>query len=180
LAHRIEVFQAEADRIDLAVAVGALRFLLVQVEPFARGEQLGAEAREFRDIGRGRRRRLVEELAQHPRPTLHRIGVLAVAAHRHDGRHAEQAPAWGVGGQRHFAKHVTRDPSNPVVLGQQRIDHHVICAEQCAQAAVVPQQGSEGLVDFLPRGRFYGVVELRIQLPVKLKQIEPFEGEPLT
>ena len=40
----IEVFESEADRIDSAVALGALRLFLVQPQPLAGGQRLGFEA----------------------------------------------------------------------------------------------------------------------------------------
>ena len=100
LADGVEILQAEADGVDLAMAARALRILLMRLHPLAGGEHLAREAGERRDIRRRGRRRIVEELAQDPRAAFDRAGVLAVAAHEMNGRHPQQSAARRVLGQR--------------------------------------------------------------------------------
>src|SRR5258707_355993 len=70
LAGGIEVFQAEADGIDLAVAARALRLLLVGEHALAHVEQLAVETRELWHVRRRGRGRVVQQLAQDPRAAL--------------------------------------------------------------------------------------------------------------
>ena len=90
----IEVFEAEADGVDLAVALQALRLLLVRNEAVMWADGLGGETVELRHIGRCGRWRIVQQLAQHPGTALDGAGAFAIAAHGEDGGHAEQSTAW--------------------------------------------------------------------------------------
>jgi hypothetical protein len=90
----VEVFEAEADEVDLAMSLQALRLFLMGEEALAGVEQLVFESRDLRHIRRCGRWWVVEEFAQDPGPALDGAGALAVAAHGEDGGHAEQAAAW--------------------------------------------------------------------------------------
>ena len=67
LSGSIEVFQSETDRVDLAVAIGALSFFHMGGEAFAGGEDLVVETRDLRDVRRRGRRRIVQQMAKHQR-----------------------------------------------------------------------------------------------------------------
>ena len=145
----------------------------------AHGEQFAVEARELRDVRRRGRRRVVEQLAQHPRAALDGAGVLAVAAHREDGRHAEQSAARRTGGQRDFAELVAAHAVEAVVVGEQAVDDDEVGLEQAAQAEVLAQQAGEGLIHLLARGGLGAVVEGAVEPEIELEKIEPVHAEPL-
>ena len=63
-ARSVEILQAEADGVDLAVAAGALRFFLMGGKAFADGEGFVGQAGELRDIRRRGWRGIVQEMAQ--------------------------------------------------------------------------------------------------------------------
>ena len=55
----------------------------------------------------------------------------------------------------------------------------MVRAEQLPEAAVVPQQGAEGLVNFLPRGPLHRVVEPRVEGLAELEEIQAVQRQPL-
>jgi len=59
LSGGVEVFQAEADRVDFAMAACALGFFLVCQESLACGEDLAFQPRDLWDVGRRWRRGIV-------------------------------------------------------------------------------------------------------------------------
>ena len=89
LSGGVEVLQSETDRIDLAVATGALGFFLVGEQSFPRGEHLVIQPGDLRDVRRCWWWWIVEEMTQHPCPAFDGAAYDAVAAHRVDGGHTE-------------------------------------------------------------------------------------------
>jgi len=74
------VFQTETDRIDLAVAAGALSFFLVCQESLACGEYLTFQTRNLRDVWRSGWRRIVQQVPQDPGTAFDRTAHNTVAA----------------------------------------------------------------------------------------------------
>ena len=89
----VEVLQAEADRVDRAMAARALRVFLVRQQPLTGGEHLPCEAGDGGNIRRCWGRRVVEELPQDPGAAFDGARAIAIATHEEDGGHAEQPAA---------------------------------------------------------------------------------------
>ena len=157
----------------------ALRRLLVENNPLSRRERLTGEPRQLRHVRWRRGRRVVEQLSQHPGAPLNGARMLAVAAHRMDSRHAEQAAAGRILRQRDAAECVTLYAFESVVIREETIDDDVVGLEEVGKPAVVGEQPGERLVDLTAGGLLRAIVELRIEREIKLKEIEPVHRQPL-
>ena len=161
------------------MATRALWVFLMREQTLVGGEHLASKARDRRHIrGRGRRR-VVEQLAQHPGTAFDGAGVLTIAAHEVDGRHAEQPAARRAFGQRHLFIAIALHAREAVVMREHAIDHYVIGLQQVAQARVVPQLMLDGFIDFTLDRDLRAVVEARIQRAIDLEEVDAIQAEPL-
>ena len=179
LAHGVEILEAEAERVDRAMAAGTLRLVLMHLQAFAGRERLARQPRAARHVGRRRGRRVVEHLTEHPGAAFHRARGVAIAAHRQDSRHPEQAAPRRVLRQRHLLEAGPVGMRQAVVVGQHIIDDHVVGLEQVGEAAVPADEMGERLVDLVPGRLLHGVVEPWVAIAVELEEIEPIEDQPL-
>ena len=147
----IEIFEPEANGIDLAVATGTLGFLHVGGEFLSGGKGLVGESGKLRDIGWSRRWRIVEEVAEYPGTSFNRTTFDTVTAHGVNGGHTQQSAARGTRRELHFAELVTIDTFDAVVVGEKAIDHDVVALEEFAEAAFlfITKEMGERLVNFL-------------------------------
>ena len=106
----VEVLQAKPDGIDFAVALGALRFLLMEGDAFAGGERFARKPVELGDVGRGRRGRIMQEFAQDPRAAFDGAGLFTVAVHGEDGGHTQKPAPGRPLGEVYLAELVSYDP----------------------------------------------------------------------
>ena len=122
----IKVFHAESDGINLAMTAGALRHFLMSEKAFAGGEDLIGKAGEIGNIGRCRRRWLIEEFAEYPDPAFDRAGFIAVSTHEMNRSHAEESAARGVRRKFDGTEMISLDGRQPVVSGEEIVDDHIV------------------------------------------------------
>ena len=161
------------------MAARALRSLLVHLHPLAGGQSLARQPGDLRHVRRRGRWRVVEQLSQHPGAPLDGAGMLAVAAHRMNRRHAEQAAAGRIIRHGDLAELVAMHAFEAVVVGQQAVDDDVVGLEQVSDPTILPQQVRERLVDLAAGRGLRAVIELRIERAVELKEVEALHREPL-
>ena len=161
------------------MAARALRLLLMHRQTLASREQLFLQPVQHRHIRRRGRRRVVEQSAQHPRAALDRAGMLAVAAHSVDRRHAEQPSARRAGRQLHRTECVAFHVGQSVVIREQTVHHDVVRLQQMTQPLVVTQEMRERLIHLHSRRLLRAHIKARIPLVVEPKEIEPLHVQPL-
>ena len=177
----VEVFQTKANRIDLAMAAGALGFLHVGREFLPLGERLVVEARKLRHIGRCRGRRRVHQVAQHPGPALNRAAFPAVAAHGMDRSHSQKSTTRRIFRKADFTVVISSHAFQTVVRGHETIDDNVVALEKVLQLSLIlrPQQVEDRLVNFFPRCRPRAFIEFAMSLDIELEEIQSLHVQPL-
>jgi hypothetical protein len=133
LAGRAEVLETESDGIDLAVALGALWFLLVEGDSFAGGEWLSVEAGELRDVRWRGRRGVVHEFSQNPSAAFDGAGVASIASDGVDRGHAQDPSARGVGGDLNGAELISFHAGDVVEVREESVDDDVLADEHVVE-----------------------------------------------
>ena len=131
-----EILKAKANRINLAMAAGALGFLHVGGEFLPLREGLAVQARKLRHIGRCRGRWRVQQMTQHPGPALHGAALRTVAAHRVHRGHSQESSARRIFRHVDFPIVITRNPFQAVVRRQQTIDDDIVAFEKILQLSL--------------------------------------------
>ena len=94
LSGGVKILESESDRVDLAMAARALRFLHVGGELFSLGERFVGKARELRHVWWRGWRRIVQDMAKHPDAPFDGAAFNPVAAHGMNRSHTQQTTAW--------------------------------------------------------------------------------------
>ena len=143
-ADRVEGFEAEAERVDLAVAFCAGAVGAMLGEPLADGGRAGDVRLDGgHDVRRGRRLDAEDVLAD-PGAADDRGGLDAVGADGQDGRHAEQAAAMRIALEADLPEAVGEAEGllfgQAVELGQLLVDEGMVGAEELVHRAVLLEQ----------------------------------------
>ena len=182
-ADRVEGFQAEAEGVDLAVALGAGAVGAVLGEALADGGRAGDVGLDGGHDVRRRRRLDAEDVLTDPGATGDGRGFDAVGADRQDGGHAEQSSAVTVAFQADLLEAVGQAQRlllrEVVQLGQALVDVGVIRVQELGHRAVLPEHGLEEHPHLrLHRSRqILGVIGAvrftRGRHPAEVAQVEP-------
>ena len=182
LAQRVEVLQAESERIHTRVTARAGGVRAVLLEHLAHGGCLcRLRLVEIRVHARRRRRhRSRQNVLEQPLAANRGRRAMRIGRNRQDARLAEQTPAVRVG-ERHSPEVAAVDPRNPIVTGQLLVEERVVRGQEIHDAAVFLQLALEEQLGLAHERRAEVVVEPG-EAPVRVRRQQPHVAnlQPLT
>ena len=183
-ADGVEVFEREAERVDLLVAggTGGVRGMGFELHADRRLRLVARRRRERLDVRRRRRRRSAEDRFGDPHAAMDRAMPRAIGGERQDGGVREQSAAMIFRTQLHFLKVRRFQRGHPVVQSQSRIEHRPVRGEELAERQVLLEDRIE-VERRLQHHAFFEplvVVGIKIRIGGELAdavQLQPLPGE---
>ena len=176
------VLETEAKWINLAMATGAGRVLAVFDHAFSQGQGdlsflVGLD---LASIGRGRGRRIAQEILQNPDTTFDGFRTRSIGETCQNTGVSHDPTTMRIRGETDPAKGVALDSLNSIVTRQPFIDDREIGIDEIKHAEIVVEDFREESFRFLDHGSLEMVVIFRVKFFVWWKGTDQAGLEPLT